>query len=321
MLGWVQATLSAAGIGPLCVVLSDERDGFAEFLAAHPDMRIAVQKNRQGTGDAVAAAAWSFDGVRPAPFAAGEAWRGEPIRSSHVLICAGDAPAVTAAGIRAFVSEMLSAGARLGVLGMQVPQPFGYGRLVTAGDNLVRIVEEKDADAATRALNFCSTGVVFGETELIFSLLETLEPNNSQREYYLTDIFTAARARGVIPRVAAAAAWEDFAGVNDRLQLAQLEDYLVQRQLRALMAVGVTCHQPATIFCSADVTAEPDVEVGPGCRLLGRTHLASGCRLGAGVVIENGVIGARAVVGHGSVILHSHVAADEVVPPLSARLR
>lgn len=321
MLERVIAVLRDVGVEKSCVVLSEDRAGFESFFERHADLNVAIQKNRQGTGDAVAATAWSFAGVKPASFAAGEALCGAPLTERHVLIMAGDVPAVRPATLRAFIEDVRAKGAAIGVLGMRVPDPKGYGRLLLDGAELKGIVEEKDADAATKKIDVCNTGIFFVQTSVLFELVAKLTPSNAQREYYLTDIVAHARSIGHTAVAYVSDQWQDFAGINDRAQLAAVEGWLVQRRVQELMAAGVTLHLPESQYVEPEVEVGPDTEVGPGCRLYGATRIGRGCRIGAGVTLRDTIVGDRADIGDGAVVGPVSVSAGEFVPALSARTR
>lgn len=321
MLDRMLQILTDAGIKSSVVVLSEDLVGFERFLESHDQLGVAIQQNRQGTGDAVAASAWNFAGVKPAPYAAGRALKGKPIDCKYVLILAGDTPAVRAETLQAFISDVRASGAAVGVLGMRTLEPFGYGRMVTKGRDLLAIVEEKDADAEIKKIDVCNTGVILAEKTALFELLAQLEPNNTQKEYYLTDIVTVAVKRGLKAIAHVSDAWRDFAGINDRAQLATVERWIVDRKIASLAAAGVTCHSPATLYIEPEVAIEADAEIRSGARLAGSTRIASGAVIGAGVSLTNVIVGARAVIGDGSVLSHCSVPAGEHVPPLSARSR
>src|SRR5690606_16129100 len=136
-----------------------------------PSVSVAIQQNRLGTGDAAAACAWSFNDVTIPSYAAGRHQHGAVIDSEYVLICTGDVPAVPAEEYRLFMEFALSTRADVAVLGMDVPNPKGYGRLVMEGSNLKKIVEEKDADDVTRKITACNTGILFFKTKTLFALL------------------------------------------------------------------------------------------------------------------------------------------------------
>ncbi len=132
--------------------------------------------------------------------------------------------------MRAFITDALSHSSRLAVLGMEVPDPTGYGRFIVDGScHLKGIVEEKDATAAEKLLGLCNSGVMFAETAFLFSLLQQLRADNQQQEYYLTDCIALAYKQGQAARFFVGSNWRSFLGVNTPQQLAAMERYLEQR--------------------------------------------------------------------------------------------
>lgn len=320
---WVSHALETAGFGDRCLVLSEDLRGFEEFLAACPNLTVALQKNRQGTGDAVASAGFALEGVKLPPYAAGRHLQGPKLSCSHVLVCTGDTPAIGAETLRAFVEASLARKAKLAVIGMQPADSTGYGRLVVdpqAPETVKAIVEEKDADAATKKINLCNTGIIFAETQTLFTLLAALKPENTQREYYLTDCFKLAVEQRVPTFVHAAEDWRQFAGVNDRRQLAEVEVYLNRRVIERHMSAGITFHLPETSLVEPMVSIGAETEVAPNSALYGQSQVGRKCRIGAGTIVDNSVIGDGAEIGAGSVIKHTTIAAGAVLPPLSVQL-
>ncbi len=326
MLHHVLETTRQAGASRVAVVVGPGReDVAAEALRVRPDAQVFVQEERLGTAHAVLAARAALE--QPA---------------DDVLVLYADTPLLrpeTLARLRAPLAE----GAGVAVLGFRPADPTGYGRLLTEGDELVAIREEKDATSEERAITFSNAGVMALRGDKALSLLNAIGNANAKGEYYLTDAVEVARAGG-LSAVAAEAAEDEVAGVNSRLQLAQTEAILQQRLRAAAMAGGATLIAPETVFLSADtrlgrdVIVEPNVVFGPGvtvaddvvihafCHLEGAhleagvsigpyARLRPGTRLGAGVRIGNFVetkaaqIDAGAKVNHLSYVGDSHVGA------------
>ncbi len=231
MLQRIVDTLAQAGVEPVNVLLGGELEAFADFLQHNPSLSVSKQLHRLGTGDAVAAAHVAFVDVPAPAYAAGELLRGQRIRATHLLICAGDTPLLKATTLRAFRESCVAAGARLGVLGMRHPQPFGYGRMILATEShLTAIIEEKDADDATRKINICNTGVIFAELKYLFELLGEINCNNAQKEYLLTDCIAIAAGHGEQVHAFISDDWRSFQGVNDQRQLAAVEQILSEHK-------------------------------------------------------------------------------------------
>lgn len=327
MLHHVLAATRAAGATRTAVVVGPGRDDVAaEATRIVPDAQVFVQTERLGTAHAVLAAR--------AALAEG---------ADDVLVLYADTPLVrpeTLARLRAPLAE----GAAVAALGFEPEDPTGYGRLVTSGDELVAIREEKDATTTEKAIRFCNAGLMALSGKDALSILDRIGNANSKGEYYLTDAVEIARADGR-PAVAAKADADEVAGVNSRIQLAEAEAILQQRLRRAAMAEGVTLIAPETVFFSADtvlgrdVIVEPNVVFGPGvtvgddvvihafCHLEGAhlepgvsigpyARLRPGTRLEAGVRIGNFVetkaahIESGAKVNHLSYVGDAHVGAN-----------
>jgi bifunctional UDP-N-acetylglucosamine pyrophosphorylase / glucosamine-1-phosphate N-acetyltransferase len=316
MIEWVMEVVKCAGATDVTVVLSSEVKAFDRLLSEHKDLRVAIQSTQRGTGDAVAAAAKAYNGIVPPAWSISQLSRGEPSDAKWILICAGDTPAMNPQTIRDFISTSLKAHRKLSVLGMNVQDPKGYGRVVMTQDQFVsQIVEERDATAELREIKLCNTGIIFAEVHWLFKLLQDLTPNNAQSEYYLTDIFTASAQLGEPAFVFQTDAQDEFAGVNDRMQLEQLERAMIARKIKEFMAHGVTFHLPETIYLESHVIIEPDAKIYPGACLIGKSHVSRGCVVGAGAYIENSVLGAGVNVGPHAVLIDCRISAGESISP------
>ncbi len=316
MVEWVIDAAKKAGATDTSLVLSAGHKPFEKVVGLHPETKLTIQKAQRGTGDAVASAAKAYTKAKCPSWAQSELIAGKPSDADWVLVCAGDTPAINPNTIRNFIQSVLGSSRKLGVLGMIVPDPKGYGRLVKGTDGgLSQIVEERDADAATKKINLCNSGVIFAKTNTLFSLLEGLSPTNSQNEYYLTDIFAAAARSGESAFVFETTSAEEFQGVNDRSQLASVEQAMMRRRLDGLMSHGVTIHLPETVFIEADVVVEPDVTIYPGAYLRGKSKISRNCVIGPQVVVEDSELGADVHVGAHAVLVRSQVAGGAKIPP------
>lgn len=222
-----------AGVGQVGLVLSGDLSRFSSLLEHYQDTSVCIQNNRLGTGDAVASTAAFYENVRIPHYADFSLYRGKKVVSSHVLICAGDTPALDPAILRDFIESHISLGVSVSVLGMEVDDPTGYGRLVYDDQgSLEGIVEQKDASDLQKKIKVCNSGVMIAKTTDLFEYLDELKPNNAQKEYYLTDIIALARARSntgvsgfITPN------WQSFMGVNTPEQKAVVADYMASRTL------------------------------------------------------------------------------------------
>lgn len=324
LVGHVIATALAAGSDALAVVVGPGRDDVAaEVTALAPGARVFVQAERRGTAHAVLAArevlAEGFD---------------------DVLIVYGDTPLVrpeTLARLRA----PLGHGAGVVVLGFEAENPTGYGRLISQGQSLVAIREEKDASDEERAIRLSNGGLMSISGAHALDLLGRIGDSNANKEFYLTDVVEVAVLSGLAVAVEAAPEAE-VQGVNTRAQLAVVEAAFQQRMRAAAMAEGATLIAPETVFFShdtrlgRDVTVEPNVVFGPGvtvaddavihafCHLEGAkvgegvsvgpfARLRSGTKLAAKARVGNFVEVKNAAIGEGAKLNHLTYVGDATV--------
>ncbi|PWR02143.1 bifunctional UDP-N-acetylglucosamine diphosphorylase/glucosamine-1-phosphate N-acetyltransferase GlmU [Meridianimarinicoccus roseus] len=240
---------------------------------------VTVRQDRQlGTGHAVAQA-------RPALADFG----------GDAVVLYGDTPFIAPQTLRR-MAEARAAGNDVVVLGFEAREPGRYGRLITDGDRLDRIVEFKDATETERAVRLCNSGVVMARAATLFDLVAAVGNDNAAGEYYLTDIVQIANARGL--RCGAVTCDEaETLGINTRAELAGAEAVFQARRRAEVMAAGVTLVAPDTVFLAADtvfgrdVVVEPNVVFGPGVRV------AEGARIRAFSHLEGAQVGAGAVAG------------------------
>jgi bifunctional UDP-N-acetylglucosamine pyrophosphorylase/glucosamine-1-phosphate N-acetyltransferase len=208
------------------------------------------------------------------------------------LVLYGDVPLTTAQSLRQLVEA--AGNDKLGILTVEQANPFGLGRIIREGGQIRRIVEEKDATEAERAIREINSGIMVVPTRHLKKWLAALSNNNAQGEYYLTDIVAQAVADGV-PVVSSqpSAEWE-VAGVNSKVQLAELERRHQLNIAGALLEKGVTLMDPARIDVRGELVCGRDVTIDVGCVFEGRVVLADGVTVGAHSVLVNASIGAGA---------------------------
>ena len=283
---------------------------------------VVVQSEQLGTAHAVAQAAPLLAGVP------GEA-----------VVLYGDTPFVRTETLEA----MLAARSRhaVVVLGFHAREPGRYGRLVTSGDTLEKIVEFKDASDEILAISLCNSGVICAEAALLFGLVAAVDNRNASGEFYLTDIVEIARAQGHSAGVVICDESETL-GINTRAQLAEAEAEFQKRARAEALEDGVTLTAPDTVFFALDthigrdaviapnvvfgpgVTVESGAEikafchlegchvsrgatVGPFARLRPGAELAEDVHVGNFVEIKNSVLDEGVKVGHLTYLGDAHV--------------
>ena len=301
LLSHVIDTARSLSPGRLCVIYGHGGAAVQDLLAKQPQpVATALQEPQLGTGHAVMQALPELDDSVP------------------TLILYGDVPLTTAASLQRLVDAAGSD--QLGILTVVQDEPFGLGRIVRENGEIVAIVEEKDATDAQRAIQEINSGIMVAPTAHLKRWLASLSNNNAQGEYYLTDIVAKAVSDGV--RVVSAqpgAQWE-VAGVNSKVQLAQLERIHQGNIALALLERGVTLADPARIDVRGELVCGRDVTIDVGCVFEGKVELADGVSVGAHSVIVNSSIAAGASIKPFCHIEGAVVGAASIIGPY-ARLR
>jgi bifunctional UDP-N-acetylglucosamine pyrophosphorylase/glucosamine-1-phosphate N-acetyltransferase len=182
--------------------------------------------------------------------------------------------------------ELSSTGIK--VLTMDVAEPWGYGRIVRDGDeNVTGIVEERDATTAQRAITEVNSGIIMASRSVLMSCLDNLASDNSQNEYYLTDVFFIAYEKGIQTRAVVAPVATDLEGANDRIQLAELERRYRMKKSTQLMKAGVQLADPQRIDIRGRVEVGSDVTIDVNVVLEGDIRLGDGVQIGPGCVLKN----------------------------------
>ncbi len=296
MLAHVLDAARAVGSRPPLVVFSPATAAICDAFEGHAEF--ALQAETLGTADA----------LRAALLAA-------PADVDECVVLSGDVPLLRPATVERLVALRRTAAATVAITVAHPRDPRGYGRVVRDADGQVAgIVEEKDADAATRAVGEVNAALYAFDAAWVRSRIGDIGPSPSTGEYYLTGLIAMARAEG--GSVAALELEDDaeLAGVNDRVQLAAAEAQLRRRIVEAHMLAGVTMLDPGSVLVDADVEIAPDVVLEPGVVLQGRTRIGTDTVVGSGSRIVDSVVGERCRIWS-SVIESSEVGDDVRVGP------
>ena len=304
MLGHVlEAAQKLQGATAPCVVIGHGGEQVSEFLKHYyKNAKTATQSEQKGTGHAVAQAMPELD-----------------LSNETTLILYGDVPLIDSTTLERLV--LLAKDGALALLTQDLDNPTGYGRIVRNSENeVVSIVEEKDADLVTKKISEINTGVMAVPTKSLGKWLKLLKPNNAQGEYYLTDIIGMAVDESVpIRTTQPSKAWETI-GVNSRAQMAELERIWQLNLANNLLDSGVALADPARIDIRGKLTCGTDVFIDVGCVFEGDVTLGNGVKIGPYCVIKEASIEANAQIHAFSHIERAQVGEFAVVGPY-ARLR
>ncbi|MBI4988673.1 MAG: bifunctional UDP-N-acetylglucosamine diphosphorylase/glucosamine-1-phosphate N-acetyltransferase GlmU [Rhodocyclales bacterium] len=299
LLAHVLDTARELGAGKICVVYGHGGEAVREALDA-TDIVWVRQEPQLGTGHAVLQTLTFLDPAAP------------------TLVLYGDVPLIGAATLSRLIE---AAGSGLGVLTDELDDPGGYGRIVRDDDgNILRIVEERDASEAERAIGEINTGFMAAPTAALMRWLPALGNDNAQGEYYLTDIVGLAIGEGMpVATTQPDDSWEVL-GVNSKVQLAELERLHQYRNALLLMEQGVTLLDPDRIDVRGELDCGRDVTIDVNCVFEGRVVLGDGVEVGAHCVLRNAVIGAGTRIAPFSHIEEAEAGRGCIIGPY-ARLR
>jgi bifunctional UDP-N-acetylglucosamine pyrophosphorylase / glucosamine-1-phosphate N-acetyltransferase len=278
MLAHVLDAVAAATTGmPVNIVVvvghgaKQVQETFPSGPPADRSLRFVEQLQQLGTGHAVLQAASLLDDAVP------------------TLVLYGDVPLIRSTTLQ----RLFAAGRDVGLLTVQLAEPAGYGRIVRDWHgNVLRIVEERDADEDERKLTEINSGILIAPTAKLKRWLKALSNDNEQREYYLPDVIAQAVAERCRVIAVECTDPDETLGVNSKEQLAAVERIAQRRIASELMECGTTLADPARIDVRGKVKVGAGVSIDVGCVFEGQVDLADGVRIGAYCVLRNCSVGA-----------------------------
>jgi len=263
------------GADDICVVYGHGGDAVPAAFEGQ-NLRWALQAEQLGTGHAVQQA------------------MPETPEGNLVLILYGDVPLLRPETLTRLLNTCGKE--EVAVLTVNMEDPFGYGRIIREGQRVVRSVEEKDATDAERAITEINSGVMVCPTGRLRGLLGRLDNDNSQGEYYLTDVIGLAAGDGCIVHGVKTDSWVEVMGINDKKQLADAERALQSRIVGALMAEGVGFADPARVDIRGTLSCGKDVFIDVNAVFEGDVSLGDNVRIESNNLIRDSEIGNNTIV-------------------------
>jgi bifunctional UDP-N-acetylglucosamine pyrophosphorylase/glucosamine-1-phosphate N-acetyltransferase len=286
------------------VVIGHHADTLKAALAGREGLTFVVQEPQLGTAHAVMTT--------------------EPVlrdRTGTLVLLSGDVPLLSAQTLQRLVDRHATAGAAASVVTAIVDEPRGYGRIVRgskeSGEQIARIVEEKDATSAERDIREINSGIYAFSLEGLFDAVRSVAAENAQQEYYLPDLVAIYRQRGMGVETVTVSNSDEIRGINSRNELAAVSRIVRDQKTAELMAAGVTIEDPATAYIDRDVAIGADTIVHPGVTIEGKSTIGAGCEIHSGVRIVNSQIGDRVTVFNHCVITDARLADDVQVGPFA----
>ena len=277
-------------------VLEELNDEQAEFV---------WQKEQLGTGHAVNSAREFLEN-----------------ENSTLLVLSGDVPMIRAETLAALVQQHHNhrgKGAACTILTVKLDDPSGYGRIVRDDEGLFnRIVEQKDADENERKVREINSGIYCFDTRKLFDALSRVKNENAQGEYYLTDVPTLLREIGEDIAIYHHSDSFEIEGINNRVQLADMERVLCRRVIKKMMLdYGVTFIDPKNAYISEQATIGRDTVIFPNVKIEGETEIGDGCTIRSGTRIADSRIGHGVEILDNCVITNAEVGNDCKIGPFA----
>jgi UDP-N-acetylglucosamine diphosphorylase/glucosamine-1-phosphate N-acetyltransferase len=293
----VVETALALNCEKISVVVGWKKETVIGALEEDERLEFVEQTEQLGTGHAVQMAAEGFTNF-----------------SGDVLILCGDVPLLSAETVRKLHEKHVQTDAAVTILTAVLDDAGKYGRMLRdAQGMLCGIVEYKDATPAQRDIKEFNTGIYCYKSDKLFTALGKITNQNEQHEYYLTDTLEILYKAGELVENVILEDLMEVSGVNSQEQLAFLEDVYMDKVRKKWLNSGVMMHNPATIHIGDDVIIEPDVEIGQGCVLKGKTTVESGVVLGPNCYIENSIISNDCILPGHNIIIDSFIKEHELL--------
>jgi bifunctional UDP-N-acetylglucosamine pyrophosphorylase/glucosamine-1-phosphate N-acetyltransferase len=300
MIDQVIATAAVLQPRSTTVVVGHQAATLEAALAGREGLRFVVQEPQLGTAHALLTAEPALRGA-----------------TGTLVLLSGDVPLLTAQTLKLLRERHDSTQAAATVVTAIVDAPHGYGRIIRSGEQIARIVEERDATPAERDIKEINSGIYAFALDGLFDVVRSVAAQNAQNEHYLPDLVAIYRDRGLRVEAVTVANPDEIRGINSRRELAEVSRIVRHRKNAELMDAGVTIEDPATTYVDGDVTIGQDTVIHPCVSIEGRTTIGAGCEIHSGARIVDSQLGDRVTVHNHCVINNSRIADDAAVGPFA----
>lgn len=293
---------TASGLEPasITIVVGHGADQVRDSLSRQDSVRFVAQERQLGTGHALLQTRSILEG-----------------KAGTVVLLSGDVPLLRVESLQALLAAHHTAGAAATVITANMARPFGYGRIVRTNGRLTKIVEERDATPAQKALTEINSGIYAFELAPLFPALDSIGKANKQGEYYLPDLVAIHRKQSRVVETWTVESAGEIRGINSRTELAEVTSMVRQQKNEELMAAGVTLIDPATTYVDADVVVGPDTVIYPCVYLEGSTKIGAACEIHSGTRLVNSTIGDRVCIRNHTVVTDSTVESGAFLGPFA----
>src|SRR5262245_26366609 len=300
MIAHVLTTARSLAPKSTAVVVGHGADAVRSGLTNRPDVTFVVQEPQLGTAHALLTT--------------------EPVLKDArgtLLLLYGDVPLLSAETLGDLLRQHQQTGAAATLITAILDDPYGYGRIVRSGEQIARIVEERDASEREREICEINSGIYAFALEGLFEAIRSIGAENAQKEYYLPDLVSIFRKQGRGVETVGVPDANEILGINSRAEIAAVSYIVRQTKNTELMAAGVTIDDPATTYIDADVQVGPDTVIRPGVTLERGSVVGAGCEIHSGVRVINSRVGNRVTIHNHCVIADSEIEDDASVGPFA----
>ncbi|HWQ55557.1 MAG TPA: bifunctional UDP-N-acetylglucosamine diphosphorylase/glucosamine-1-phosphate N-acetyltransferase GlmU [Bryobacteraceae bacterium] len=266
----VRTALALAPAERICVIVGHQAEKVKAAVTT-PGVRFVHQAEQKGTGHAL--------------MVGREVMQNLP---GLLVILYGDCPLISAETLRRLVDVQQRSGAAGTLISAEMPDPTGYGRVLRDDAGAVRgVVEQKAATPPQLAVREANMGIYCYRADLFWRHLGEIRPENPAGEYYLTDMVEILLRAGHTMEAMLVGDAREALGINNRVELAEVDRLLRERKARQLMLDGVTIRQPETVTIDVDAQIGMDTVVEPFAQILGKTTIGENCRIGACSIVRD----------------------------------
>ena len=292
-------TVNTIGARSINLIYGHGADQLKQTLA-HNELNWCLQAEQLGTGHAVQQAV---------PYITDD---------EDVLILVGDAPLIKPSTLEQLIA--IKQNADLALLTVHLDDPTGMGRIVREGEQVTAIVEHKDASDAQKQINEINTGMMIMAGSDLKRWLSNLNSDNAQGEFYLTDVIAMAAAEGKLIKASHPSSAIEVEGINNRMQLANIERAFQFEQAQAIMVQGVSLNDPYRFDLRGELTVGQDINIDVNVVIKGKVNIGSNVNIGPNCVLIDCDITEGAIIEANSIIEQAQVGENCSVGPF-ARLR
>ena len=300
MIEYVLRTARSLSPRTITLIVGYQAEAVRAHLAQDVHLRFALQQPQLGTAHALQQAEAVLAG-----------------QGGTLVLLSGDVPLLGRATLQRLLATHNAAKAAATVVTALVDRPYGYGRIVRSRGRIARIVEERDASPAERAIKEINSGIYAFDLAPLWDALRSIASQNAQGEFYLTDLVAIYKRRKRPVETLVLDDVHETRGINSRSELAEVSRIVRQKKNEELMAAGVTIIDPATTYIEDDVQVGPDTVIHPGVILEGQTRVGSACEIHAHVRIADSELADRVTVNNFCIIKGTRIADGASVGPFA----